>query len=283
MSVVIAGCGDLGTEVGLRCAARGHRVLGLRRTAEKLPPEIDGRSIDLAAEVPELPADTSIVMIAMSPDERSVAGYQAAYVDTVNNLAAAITRDCTVPPRVLYVSSTAVYGTDDGSWIDETTPAHPSTATAAVLRTAEETLLDELPAATIIRLGGIYGPGRTRQIDRIREGVETLSLQPRFTNLIHRDDAAGAIVHLLTMHAHPQTIYIGVDNRPSDQQEITEFLARSLAVPLPPPADESEVTARGGGKRCSNRLLRHSGFDFTYPTYREGYAAVLAGAGVRHP
>jgi nucleoside-diphosphate-sugar epimerase len=283
MTVVIAGCGDLGTETGLRFAAEGNRVMGLRRSAEKLPREIEGQSVDLSAEAPKLPADTSIVMIAMSPDERSVAGYRASYVDSVRNIATAIQRDCTVPPRVLYVSSTAVYGVDDGVWVDEATPAEPTAPTAVVLREAEETLLEQFPDATILRLGGIYGPGRTRQIDRIRDGVETISFKPRFTNLIHRDDAAAAIVHLMTMRDQPKVLYIGVDDCPSDQREIVEFLARSLNVPVPPVAATSGTAERGRGKRCCNTRLRESGFVFTYPTYREGYEAVLKGAGARHP
>jgi len=283
MTVVIAGCGDLGTETGLRFAARGDRVLGLRRSAEKLPREIEGQSIDLSVDVPVLPADTSLVMIAMSPDERSAAGYRAAYINTVRSIATAIQRDCAVPPRVLYVSSTAVYGVDDGGWVDEATPAQPAAPTAVVLREAEKSLLEQLPDATILRLGGIYGPGRTRQIDRLRNGLETMSREARLTNLIHRDDAAAAIVHLLSMQERPKTLYIGVDDCPADQREIVEFLARSLSVPIPPLAAKIVGAEGGRGKRCRNARLRESGFVFTYPSYREGYVAVLSGEGARHP
>ncbi len=283
MTVVIAGCGDLGTETGLRFAALGHRVIGLRRSADKLPREIEGQSVDLTEEVPVLPSDTSIVMIAMSPDARSVEGYQAAYIESVRRVMAAIRRDCAVPPRVLYVSSTAVYGVDDGSWVDTSTPADPTAATAIVLREAEQALLEQMPEATILRLAGIYGPGRTRQIDRIRDGVETMSRERRFTNLIHRDDAAAAIVHLTTMSDKPETVYIGVDDCPSEQSKIVEFLARSLDLPVPPLETETDRIGRGRGKRCRNTTLRASGFAFTYPSYREGYAALVSDAGVRHP
>ncbi len=282
MAVVIAGCGDLGTETGLRFAAMGHRVIGLRRSAEKLPRGIEGQSVDLSAEIPTLPADTSIVVIAMSPDERSVDGYRAAYVDSVLRVAQAIHHDCAVPPRVLFVSSTAVYGVDDGAWVDASTPTGPIAPTAVVLREAEETLLEKIPEATILRLGGIYGPGRNRQIDRIRDGRETILSEPRFTNQIHRDDAAAAIVHLMTMRDWPKTVYIGVDDRPVDRREIVEFLARSLDLPVPSVAAASARSAGSRGKRCHNTRLRESGFVFSYPTYREGYAAVLEGAGVRH-
>ncbi|MDO5753756.1 SDR family oxidoreductase [Arthrobacter sp.] len=282
MTVVIAGCGDLGTETGLRFAALGHRVMGLRRSAEKLPSEIEGQAVDLSIEVPTLPADTTIVVIAMSPDERSADGYRAAYVESVLRVAAAIRNDCAVPPRVLYVSSTAVYGVDDGSWVDESTPTEPTTPTAVVLLEAEETLLQLLPEATILRLGGIYGPGRTREIDRVRQGIATLSAEPEFASRIHRDDAAAAIVHLMTLQTWPETVYIGVDDLPTDRREFVEFLARSLNLPAPEVANDSSRAQGGRGKRCRNNRLRESGFVFSYPTYREGYTAVLDGRGVRH-
>ncbi|GAA4379162.1 SDR family oxidoreductase [Paeniglutamicibacter cryotolerans] len=282
MAVVIAGCGDLGTETGLRFDSLGHRVIGLRRSAEKLPAEIEGRSIDLSTEVPTLPADTTIVVIAMSPDERSVDGYRAAYVESVLRIVTAIRQDCAAPPRVLYVSSTAVYGIDDGSWVDETTPAEPAAPTALVLREAEETLLELIPQATILRLGGLYGPGRTREIDRVRQRIASISPEPEFTSRIHRDDAAAAIVHLTTMQSRPKTVYIGVDDLPVDRREVVEFLARSLDLPAPEVADGFPHRQGSRGKRCRNNRLRDSGFVFSYPTYQEGYAAVLEGNGVRH-
>ncbi|WP_343319600.1 SDR family oxidoreductase [Arthrobacter sp. TMP15] len=287
MTVVIAGCGDLGTETGLRFVSMGYRVMGLRRSAGKLPSEIEGQAIDLSTEVPTLPPDTSIVVIAMSPDERSVDGYRAAYVESVLRITAAIRNDCAAPPQVLYVSSTAVYGIDDGSWVNEATPVKPTTPTARVLLEAEETLLQQIPEAKILRLGGLYGPGRPREIDRVRQGTATVSSVPEFTSRIHRDDAAASIVHLMTRQngtlvEWPETVYIGVDDLPADRREVTEFLARSLDLPAPALVNDSSQAQGGRGKRCHNNRLRETGFVFSYPTYREGYTAVLDGVGVRH-
>ncbi len=283
MTVVIAGCGDLGTETGLRFVALGHRVIGLRRSAEKLPPEIEGQSIDLSAEVPSLPADTSIVVIAIAPDERNADAYRAVYVDSVSRVVAAIHRDCAAPPHVLFVSSTAVYGVDDGTWIDESTPTTPTSSTAITLREAEESLHEQVPEAIILRLGGIYGPGRTREIDRVRDGMASIPSGTRFTNRIHRDDAAAAIVHLTTMQSQPKPVYVGVDDCPVEYSEVIEFLARRLDMPVPANSSDSGRSRQISGKRCHNTRLRDSGFDFSYPTFREGYAAVLEGTGVRHP
>ena len=283
MTVVIAGCGDLGTEAGLRFSALGHRVIGLRRSADKLPPGIEGQSIDLSADVPTLPADTTIVVIAVAPDERNADAYRAVYVDSVSRVVTAIHRDCAAPPRVLFVSSTAVYGVDDGSWIDELSPTNPSSATAITLREAEESLREQVPEAIILRLGGIYGPGRTREIDRVRDGLASIPPGKRFTNRIHRDDAAAAIVHLTTMQTQSEAVYVGVDDCPVEYSEVIEFLARRLDVHVPANSSASGQSMNISGKRCHNTRLRQSGFDFSYPTYREGYAAVLEGREVRHP
>ena len=106
--------------------------------------------------------------------------------------------------------------------------------------------------------------------------------EPRYTNRIHRDDAAAAIVHLCTMAADPGPVYLGVDNDPAELGEVQRFLAAELGLPQPASAVAGEPS-RGGNKRCSNALLRSTGFEFAYPTFREGYRAILAGEGVRHP
>lgn len=279
MEVVIAGCGDLGTEAGLRFLAGGHSVLGLRRSPEVLPRSFRAHKVDLSAEVPRIPSGTDIVVLATSADQRSEPAYQSAYVDVAANMLIAIQRDCARPPRVLLVSSTAVYAADDGRWIDEDTPADPATATAAALLRSEQVLQVALDDVVVLRLGGIYGPGRGRLLDQARGGRAAVPAGPHFTNRIHRDDAAGAIVHLTTMSREPAAIYLGVDNLPADRADVLRFLAAELGAEAPP----GSVVGPETGKRCDNARLRESGFGLAYPSYREGYRAVLDGRGVRHP
>ncbi|HEY8753307.1 MAG TPA: SDR family NAD(P)-dependent oxidoreductase, partial [Arthrobacter sp.] len=133
----------------------------------------------------------------------------------------------------------------------------------------------------LLRLGGIYGPGRTRLIDQVRNGVAVIPDEPRFTNRIHRDDAAAAIVHLASRDDLPAPIYVGVDNSPAELGEVLRFLASEMGYPEPPVGPAGD--ARGGNKRCNNGLLRSTGLDFAFPSFREGYRALLAGTGVRHP
>ncbi|AOT03598.1 SDR family oxidoreductase [Arthrobacter sp. U41] len=314
MTVFMAGCGDLGTEAGLRFAAAGHRVVGWRRSPEKLPPAIEGAAADLSSgELPPVPADTTAVVVAIAADSPTEAAYRAAYVDGLSNVVDAVLRSGAPVRRVLFVSSTAVYGDAGGGWIDESTAPEPGGFSGRIIREAEGHLASRLRGTgitpVVLRLGGIYGPGRTRLIDQVRGGSAVVPAEPRFTNRIHRDDAAAAIVHLCTMDSDPAPVYLGVDNEPAELGEVLRFLAAELGLPQPP-SDTAEsgpkaggnsgaagpsataATAggqktggepsRGGNKRCSNALLRSTGFEFTYPSFREGYRAMLAGVGERH-
>lgn len=286
MTILLAGCGDLGTEAGLRFAAAGHRVVGWRRSPEKLPAAIEGSAADLStAELPPVPADTTAVVVAVAADSPTEAAYRAAYVDGLSHVLDALERDGVTPRRVLFVSSTAVYGDADGGWVDEGTMPAPGGFSGRILREAEELLTNRLrgtgTAPVVLRLGGIYGPGRTRLIDQVRGGTAVLPADPRYTNRIHRDDAAGAIVHLCTMAEEPAPVYLGVDDDPAELGDVLRFLASELGLEVPPSGSAGE--ARGGNKRCSNALLRGTGFSLAYPTFREGYRDILAGVGVRHP
>jgi nucleoside-diphosphate-sugar epimerase len=288
MTVLIAGCGDLGTEAGLRFAAAGHQVVGLRRTPGKLPSEIRGIYADLATELPELPEDVEIVVVAVAADASTEEAYRAAYLNGVKNVLDALERQSLEPRRILFVSSTAVYKDSGGAVVDESTPTEPTRFSGKVLVEAEELLFARTqgtPTQPIsLRLGGIYGPGRTRLIDQVRTGQAVIPALPRHTNRVHRDDAAAMIVHLTTMDQVPDPVYVGVDDYPAEMGEVMRFLAAELGCPEPPTAEPGDASDAGpGDKRCSNALLRASGFELAFPTFEEGYRALLDGQGVRHP
>ena len=206
-------------------------------------------------------------------------------MDGLTHVLDALERDGVQPGRVLFVSSTAVYGDAGGGWVDERTPAAPGGFSGRVLLEAEQLIQARFSGtattATSLRLGGIYGPGRTRLIEQVRNGSAVIPEDVRYTNRIHRDDAGAAIVHLATMAARPEATYVGVDNDPADLGTVLRFLAAEMGLAEPPAGDAGP--ARGGNKRCRNSLLLSTGFTFTYPTFREGYRAVLAGTGIRHP
>ena len=163
--------------------------------------------------------------------------------------------------------------------MNEESPTQPTHYSGRVLLEGERTLLESNYPATILRLAGIYGPNRTRLIDSVRAGrAESHTGPPRFTNRIHRDDCAGALLHLMQMDA-PDEIYVGVDDAPADRREVLNWLADRLGVPHPRETGAAETpSARAAtNKRCSNARLKAAGYRFLYPSYREGYAKMIEG------
>ena len=242
-----------------------------------------------SGELPAIPEDTIAVVVAIAADSSTEDAYRAAYVDGLSNVLDAVLGSSAPVRRALFVSSTAVYGDAGGDWIDESTTPEPGGFSGRIIREAEELLFSRLAGTgitpVVLRLGGIYGPGRTRLIDQVRGGTAVIPAEPRFTNRIHRDDAAAAIVHLCTMDRIPAPVYLGVDNEPAELGEVLRFLAAELGLAQPPSgaSESGGEPSRGGNKRCSNELLRSTGFEFTYPSFREGYRDILGGVGVRYP
>lgn len=267
-TAVLAGCGRLGTDIGLRLASQGHHVLGLRRRPERLPHAIAGQRVDLGRQPPRLPADTALVIGALTADQRTEEGYQRTYLTGLRHLLDAI-EQLSQPPRILWVSSTAVYGVNDGSWVDEATPADPTTATGTVLRETEALLHDRHREAVVVRLAGLYDGFRSRLVQQVRDGTVAAPRALHYTNRIHRQDAARALTHLATGPRPAHRLYLGVDSEPVARGELLHHLAAQLGVPAPPPP--GEPLPRPTGKRCCNRRLTSTGFTFTYPTFREGY------------
>jgi nucleoside-diphosphate-sugar epimerase len=139
-------------------------------------------------------------------------------------------------------------------------------------------ILDSPFAATVVRFGGIYGPRRTSLIDRVRTGRAVYRRRPpQYTNRIHRDDCAGALRHLLRLESL-EKLYLGVDSDPADEETVLNWLAGAMGAPTPRAAGRGEGRAVRGNKRCRNDRLLASGYAFRYPSFREGYTALLAGS-----
>ena len=146
-------------------------------------------------------------------------------------------------------------------------------------------MLESPIPATVVRFAGIYGPGRGWLIERARSGASCSDDPPKYTNRIHRDDCAGVLAHLVGLAVDREWLddrYIGVDDEPAAECEVLDWLAARLGAPPPRRTPAGAPAARGSGKRCSNARLRGTGYRFRYPSFRDGYAAVLAGEGVRY-
>jgi nucleoside-diphosphate-sugar epimerase len=278
--VLIAGCGYLGAALGAVLDRDSHAVFGLRRRAGALPWGVRPIEADLCipSTLRELPPQLDFVFFAAAPGGRDDALYRALYVEGLRNLTAALAEQKQEPKRIFFTSSTAVYGQQDGEWLDESSPTEPTGFSGRRLLEAEALLFEGPTAATVVRFGGIYGPRRTSLVERVRTGRMVYQADPpRFTNRIHRDDCAGALRHLMSL-PEPERLYLGVDSEPAAEADVTRWLAGVLGAP-PPRAGAAEATpdpSRSGSKRCRNDRLLASGYEFQYPTFREGYTAVLA-------
>jgi nucleoside-diphosphate-sugar epimerase len=271
--VLLAGCGDLGLRVARRLCERGDQVWALRRQ----PPSLGEKGIawlpaDLTRSdsLQALPPGITQLVYLPTPDRRDAAAYRATFVDGLRHLLAALGEHSL--RRVLFVSSSAVYGDHAGTWVDEDTPAAPPGFNGATLLEAERLLAAQPVRSIVLRLAGLYGPARLQLLDRLRAGsAPAPRCTPHWANRIHADDAAAAIAHLLQL-ADPAPLYLGVDNTPLPLDVLYDHLAQLIDAPRPldgpPPANI-------GSKRLSNARLLASGFVPRWPDARAGYAALI--------
>ena len=127
----------------------------------------------------------------------------------------------------------------------------------------------------MVRFGGIYGPRRTSLLERVRTGSATYRAgRPQYTNRIHRDDCVGALRHLMGLPA-PDKLYVAVDSEPASEADVLRWLSGAVGAPPPRSTRESAPRPRGN-KRCRNTRLLATGYELRYPSFREGYTALLA-------
>jgi nucleoside-diphosphate-sugar epimerase len=286
MRTVILGCGYVGVELGRQLTAAGHEVVGVRRSESGVSTieaagfeavQVDVADADALAAVP----DADSVVFAASSGGRGADAAREVYVDGLSTALDQFAARDRAPDRLVYTSSTGVYGDHDGDWVGEETPIDPTTAKTEVLAEAERIALEETADrgidGTVARFAGLYGPDRYR-LERYVEGPVTEG----YLNMIHRDDAAGAVRHLLTEDLARDEAVLVVDDEPVSKWAFADWLADQCGEPSPEKRTKAErledpdlsAAARRRiktSKRCSNDRLRALGYEFAYPTYREGY------------
>ena len=266
-SVLVAGFGDVGGRLAALRVTRGDGVLALRR---RDMPEVRGvRQFrgDLASGegLSQLPREVEAIVFCAAPDQRDEMAYRRLYLDGLRRLL-----DAVDAPRCIFVSSTAVYGEDAGEWVDEATPAQPTGFNGRVLLAAEHVLAPQA-GGCVLRLSGLYGPGREALLRRARSGEPA---SRRWTNRIHVDDAAAALSHLLDL-PDPGLVYVGNDDRPALESEVVAWVRDQEGLPAIAEAGGAE-----SGRRVSNAHLSASGWSARLPDYRAGYGPMLTRPGV---
>ncbi|MDS0473683.1 SDR family oxidoreductase [Natrinema sp. 1APR25-10V2] len=290
MKVAILGCGHVGLELGRQLAERGHEPTGVRRSAEGCERIEEAGFEAVRADITDREAlaavpDADAIVVAASSGGRGAEAAREVYVEGLRTAIEAFGERERSPERLVYTSSTGVHGDHDGDWVDEGTPLEPTTEKTEVLAEAERIAL-ELPAeygydGTVTRYAGLYGPGRYR-LERYLEGPVTEG----YLNMVHRDDAAGAVRYLLEEDLARDEVVQVVDDEPASKWAFADWLADECGVERPPKRTKAErladddVSAAGRrriltSKRCSNEKLRELGYEFAYPTFREGYRAAI--------
>ncbi len=276
-NVLIAGCGDIGCLLGSQLAEQGHQVFGLRRNVDALPDCIQPVQANLTTPVENLPLNIEYVFYMASAGKYKDSAYYQAYVQGLKNLISAL--ETHPVKKLFFISSSSVFGQSEGEKVDESSPTDDSIFSTKRLLEGEEVALNSKLNATVVRFGGIYGPGRTHLIDLIQEG-KAHCMEDVWSNRIHSEDCAGMLSHLLACYEQDpssvDSLYVGVDNEPTLSCEIYDWLAEQLSAPEADRKEPSEASRlMRSNKRISNAKIRATGYTFKYPTYKEGYLALL--------
>jgi nucleoside-diphosphate-sugar epimerase len=318
MQTLIIGCGYLGGRVAALWRSQGHQVSALTRSAHNAAQlralgiePILGDVLD-PSSLGSLPA-ADVVLYAVGYDRQAGAAKRDVYVQGLENVLREVAPRLS---RLLYVSSTSVYGQDGGESIDETSCCVPSTEDGRICLAAEQIVWrlfppdptlqtsggtgdsarpssatrssvpvprgqTSVPGAIVLRFSGIYGPDRLlRRIESVRKQEPILANPEGFLNLIHVDDGA-RIVAAIAERGRPGTTYLVTDDKPVRRREYYALLAKLVGAPTPIfQADAAEASRLN--KRCSNARLRAElGDFFQFPTLDTGLAnAITNGSAV---
>jgi nucleoside-diphosphate-sugar epimerase len=287
MRVLIIGCGYVGLALGRELARQGHHVFGVRRSNEGAEQLAAAGITPLVADVTQpatlaaLPGPFDWVVNCVSSDKGGLEEYRAVYLQGTRHLIEWLA--AAPPKKFVYTSSTSVYGQTDGSLVKESSPTEPTTDTGRVLVETEKLLLEAarmrgLPAV-ILRVAGIYGPGRGHLFQQfLRNEVRIPGRGERIVNMIHLDDLVGCIIAALK-NGRPGEVYNAVDDEPVTQLHFFRWLSETLGKWMPPFVPEGAEGPRKRGltnKKVSNRKARMElGWQLKYPTFRQGYTAEI--------
>jgi nucleoside-diphosphate-sugar epimerase len=294
MRVLIVGCGYVGTPLGAELVRLGHEVFGVTRSGSRSA-ELEQAGIKpLVADISnreslsQLPTGSDWVVNTTASGHGGVEEYQQVYLQGTRNLIDWLS--ASMPKKFVYTSSTSVYGQTDGSLVKETSSTQPVAETAKVLVQTENVLLDAARAqkfpAVILRVAGIYGPERGHLFKEYLKAVAQADRgslptiggkADRLLNMIHRDDVVGCIIAALKS-GRAGEIYNAVDNEPVQQLHFVRWLSETLGYYMPEFVDSEGLERKRAAtqKKVSNRrITMEMGYQFRYPTFRQGYTAEI--------
>jgi nucleoside-diphosphate-sugar epimerase len=255
-SFLIVGCGYLGQRVARQLLALGHAVFATTRKPERAasfreqgitPVICDVLSPD-SLRLPE--ADGVVYCVGL--DRTAGASMRAVYVEGLRNVLSALPGG----GRLVYVSSTSVYGQTGGEEVDEDSETAPLEESGKVVLEAERLLRERRTDAVVLRFAGIYGPGRLLREAALRRGEPLAGDASKWLNLIHVEDGAAAVVSALTRSVSGETFNVA-DGHPVTRGEFYGLLAKLLGAPpaaFTAPASPEPVNRRVAARRMRERL-----------------------------
>lgn len=261
--LVLAGIGDLNSRVAQRWQQGSDEVVAMRRSQPDLRLQIEQVQINLATQRwPDLQAD--YLVVALSAKTRSLIGYQEAYLEPIKKLKDALPSWQKVPEKIIVVSSSRVFSAQQGEDIDDTSPATSKDPFAQILIAMEQELNAIDTTTCIATLSGIYSRDRDWFKRLARNAVQEPPKSNHWTNRIHIDDAAAALVFLLNLDALPERVIVS-DEQPLPLCQVLNYLRKQEGLP---PLES--VPTISGGKKLMPRFLQASGFQWQYPSALSG-------------
>ncbi|BCU75665.1 sugar nucleotide-binding protein [Luteolibacter sp. LG18] len=272
MKLLLCGHGYLGQAISREFLAAGWDVAATSLSGGEGTLSCDLSNAVSVAALADIQPD--FVVHCAASGRGGPEAYRAVYLDGCRHLIATFPG---IP--LLFTSSTSVYSQIDGSEVTEDSPAEPDRETGRILRKTEDLVLSS--GGLITRLAGIYGPSRSVILKKFLTGEAVIEEDGRrYLNQIHRDDAARAILHLLSSSSqlstlNSQLLFNLSDSTPLTQLEAYTALARTFDKPLPPSGPRDLNRKRGWThKRVSNAKLRATGWEPLYPSFLDAVRSV---------
>jgi len=279
--ILVVGAGDIGGHLAGELVKADHQVWGLRRSDKPIADGVELVRADVAdpESLLDLPDEIDIVVYSVASPVFSKEGYHTYYYKGLRNVLRAV-RPMN-PKRVFFVSSSSVYHQMDGEWVDETTETTPTSFAGKEMLAAEQALIKDKMPGTVVRLTGIYGPGRNRMIEQAKQGGHCDPEPPVWTNRIHRDDCVGVLKLLVekALKDEPlEEVYLATDDEPATLFDVLEWMKDRIGD-VEDDHDLPEATRRAN-RRCSNKRIKSLGYEFKYSDFRIGYDKQLTDMGL---
>ena len=276
MEMLIFGCGYLGRRVANRWLSMGARVFATTRS-EARADDLRREGIDpivcdvLEPESLEKLPTVSTVLYAVGLDRSSGRTMREVYVQGLANVLAALP----APERLLYVSSTSVYGQQHEEEVDEQAVTEPLEPSGRVVLEAEQVLRLHMPRAVVLRFAGIYGLGRLMRQEALLKGEPVVGNPDKWLNLIHAEDGVTAVL-AAESRGKPGEVYNVCDSQPVRRRDFYECLAQLLGAP-PCHFEQSVPGFPEANRRVINRrLCVELAVTLQSPSYLQGLPASLS-------